>query len=88
MCTSCSMHDIKNIEELGVPGVVIATHEFVNAAALQSAALGTDPAVVFIAHPIQDRTNAELRALADGAIDEIVAALSSPGDPSPPSSER
>jgi hypothetical protein len=69
------MHDIKNIEELGVPGVVIATTEFVNAAALQSAALGTDPAVVFVAHPIQDRTNAELRQLADNALEEILAAI-------------
>jgi hypothetical protein len=69
------MHDIKNIEELGVPGVVVATEEFVNAAALQSAALGTDPAVVFVAHPIQDRTNAELRQLAENALEEILAAL-------------
>ena len=69
------MHDIKNLEELGVPGVVIATTEFVNAAALQSAALGTDPAVVFVAHPIQDRTNAELRQLADDALEEIIRNL-------------
>jgi hypothetical protein len=42
---------------------------------MQSRALGYDPAVVFVRHPIQDRTNAELRALADGALEEILAAL-------------
>ena len=69
------MHDIKSLEELGVPSVAVATSEFVQAAEMQSRALGYDPAVVFVRHPIQDRTNAELRALADGALEEIVAAL-------------
>ena len=35
-----------------------------------------DPACVFVAHPIQDRTDEELRALADDAFDAILAALS------------
>ncbi len=69
------MHDIKSLEELGVVGVAVATTEFQVAAASQSEALGYDPALIFVAHPIQDRTNAELRALADGAVDRIVAAL-------------
>jgi len=33
---------------------------------------------VFVAHPIQDRTDDEMRALADAALDEIVAALTTP----------
>jgi hypothetical protein len=33
---------------------------------------------VFVAHPIQDRTDDEVRALADGAIDALVAALTTP----------
>jgi len=74
------MHDIKGLEELGVPSVAVATNEFVVAAAAQNNALGYDPAVIFIAHPIQDRTNAELRALADNAFEQILAALTrSPG---------
>jgi hypothetical protein len=72
------MHDIKALEELGVPAVCIATTEFVNAAALQSAALGFDPAVVFVPHPIQDRSNAELRALADATIERILGELTGP----------
>lgn len=69
------MHDIKNLEELGVPSVAVATSEFVQAAEMQSRALGYDPAVVFVRHPIQDRTHDELRALADAALEEILAAL-------------
>jgi len=69
------VHDIKSLEELGVPAVAVATTEFAVAAASQSAALGNDPALVFVPHPIQDRTPEELRALADAAVDQILAAL-------------
>jgi len=69
------VHDIVNLESGGVPGVMIASTEFVDAAAAQASALGADPARVFVAHPIQDRTDDELRALADGAIDEILRRL-------------
>lgn len=70
------MHDIKGLEALGVPAVGVATTGFVDAARVQNAYLGYDPAVVFVAHPIQDRTRDEIRALADGALEEIVAGLS------------
>ena len=69
------MHDIANLEASGIPGVFVASTEFVDAADTQAAAIGFDPARVFVAHPIQDRTDEELRALADAAIDEIVAAI-------------
>jgi hypothetical protein len=42
---------------------------------MQAAGLGCDPAGVFVPHPIQDRTDEEIRALADVAVDEIVRAL-------------
>lgn len=67
------MHDIVNLEALGVAGVFLASTEFIDAATAQSRALGADPAVVFVPHPIQDRTDAELQALADAAMDAIVA---------------
>jgi hypothetical protein len=69
------VHDITDLEGRGVPGVFVASSEFVEAAAAQAAALGFDPAAVFVAHPIQDRTDDEMRALADGAVEEILAAL-------------
>lgn len=69
------MHDIRGLEELGVVAVGVATTEFKVAAAAQSRALGYEPAVVFVAHPIQDRTREEIRALADAALADILAGL-------------
>jgi hypothetical protein len=69
------VHDTVNIEATGVPMVFVASTEFVDAAGAQARALGADPARVFVPHPIQDRTDDELRALADNAIDAIVIAL-------------
>ena len=70
------MHDITDLEGRGVPGVFVASTEFVEAAEAQSKALGFEPAAVFVAHPIQDRTDDEMRALADAAFEEIVGHLS------------
>ena len=69
------MHDTVNIESSGVPMVFVASNEFVEAADAQARALGANPARVFVPHPIQDRTDDELRALADGAIDALLTAL-------------
>ena len=72
---SCSVHDVTDLEARGVPAVFVASSEFVDAAAAQARALGADPARVFVPHPVQDRTDDEMRALADAAAEEIVAAL-------------
>ena len=72
---SCSVHDVTDLEGRGVPGVIVASAEFVDAAAAQARALGAETACVFVPHPIQDRTDDEMRQIADDAVDEIVAAL-------------
>jgi len=64
-----------DLESRGTPGVFVASSEFVDAAEAQARALGGDPARVFVPHPIQDRTDAELQGLADEAIEAIVDAL-------------
>jgi hypothetical protein len=69
------VHDTVNLEALGVPTVFVASTEFVDAAEAQAQALGADPARVFVPHPIQDRTDDEVRALADGAADAVVQAV-------------
>jgi hypothetical protein len=69
------MHDIADLESRGLPGVGVASSEFVQAAAAQAQSLGFDPAMVFVAHPIQDRSDDELRALADAALPGIVQRL-------------
>ncbi|OFZ99870.1 MAG: hypothetical protein A3H35_08955 [Betaproteobacteria bacterium RIFCSPLOWO2_02_FULL_62_17] len=70
------MHDIRDLEDRGLIGVGIASSEFIPAAAAQNAALGYDPAVVFVPHPIQDRTDAEMRELAERAFEAILGAAS------------
>ena len=76
------MHDISDLERRGIPAVFVASAEFVDAAQAQATALGFDAARVFVAHPIQDRTDDEMRSLADGAVDALVALLVE-GDRSP-----
>lgn len=70
------MHDIADLEIRGVPGVFVASSEFISAADAQSQALGF-PSLkrVFTAHPIQDRTDDEMKTLADSVFDEIIAAI-------------
>jgi hypothetical protein len=69
------VHDIVDLEMRGVPGVVVASSEFVEAAESQAAALGLAARRVFVPHPIQDRTDDEMRALAEEALDQIMEAL-------------
>jgi len=70
------VHDTIFFEGEGKPAVFVASQEFRDAAQAQADALGM-PGVarVFVTHPIQDRTDAELVALADGAIEELVGKL-------------
>ncbi len=75
------MHDIADLESRGIPGVGVASSEFVQAAAVQARSLGFDPAMVFVAHPIQDRSDDELRALADAALPAILLRLVAPALP-------
>jgi hypothetical protein len=70
------VHDIVDLENRGLPGVFVATVEFESGAVAQARALGADPAAVYVPHPIQDRTDAEMRAIADAAVDAILQHLS------------
>ena len=69
------MHDIVDLELRGVPSVMLASTEFERAAEAQCASLGMEVRRVFVPHPIQDRTDDEMRALAEAAVDDVVAAL-------------
>ncbi|MBV39567.1 MAG: hypothetical protein CMM23_13085 [Rhodospirillaceae bacterium] len=70
------MHDITDLEGRGIPGVGVASTEFTEAAAAQAKSLGFDAAMVFVQHPIQDRTDDEMRALAKIAYQEIISRVS------------
>ncbi len=72
------MHDIDDLERRGIPSVFVASEPFRSAAITQSEALGLDVARVFVEHPIQDRTDDEMRAIADQAFDALLAELTGP----------
>jgi hypothetical protein len=70
------VHDIVDLESRGVPAMFVASAQFVDAAIAQSESLRFPTvARVFTPHPIQDRTDDEMIAYADAALDEIIAAL-------------
>lgn len=54
---------------------MVASAEFEEAASTQARALGGEPAVVLVPHPIQDRTDEEMRAIADQAMESILEAI-------------
>ena len=69
------MHDIADLERRGVVGVFLASEAFADGARLQGAALGFPAPHVLVPHPLQDRTDAELRAVAGAAYPLVVAAV-------------
>ena len=56
-------------------GVFLASEVFAEPARLQGAALGFPAPFVLVPHPVQDRTDAELRAAADASYADVVAAV-------------
>jgi hypothetical protein len=74
---SCGLRDVMELEALGTPAVLAASGAFRQAADEQVALLG-QPALarVHVGHPVQDRTDDELRAMAHEAIEDLLAAIS------------
>lgn len=70
------MHDLVDLEDRGVAGVFVASDRFAQAAETQGKALGMHPRRVLTTHPIQDRSDQEMKALAEAAFPEILSALS------------
>ncbi len=74
------MHDITELDRRGIPGCAVATVEFEPAAAAQGQALGFAPALHFVPHPIQNRTEDELRGLATDALPHILSLIGGKAD--------
>ena len=73
---SCGLRDVMEIEALGTPAVLAASSAFVQAADEQSVLLG-QPELrrVHVGHPIQNRTDEEIRALARAIVEELLTAV-------------
>jgi hypothetical protein len=64
---------MKDLDGRGIPGTMIATTEFEQAANSQAKSIGFMPAIVFVQHPIQNLTKEELVKVAEKAIEPILA---------------
>jgi hypothetical protein len=70
------LHDLVHLERRGVPAVGIATAPFADEAIEQARRLGLpDARVVYVPHPVQLLTDAELAARADAVFPAVLAAL-------------
>ena len=70
------MHDTTTLETYRVAAVPVATTEFMLAARAQAAALGRpDFDAVYVEHPVQDQTRAEIEGKAEAVIDHLVKRL-------------
>jgi hypothetical protein len=70
------VHDSVWFEVNRKPAVMIASDVFVDAAEKQATALGLpELRRVFVAHPIQDATDDEMRARADAIVEQVIDAL-------------
>jgi hypothetical protein len=69
-----------NFDSRGIPGVSVVTTGFTDAVETQSKALGFEPAVIFVPHPIQNRTAEELDRLADDVVEPALRMLTHSGD--------
>jgi hypothetical protein len=73
------VHDTADLESRGVPGVFVATVEFIDGAEAQAKALGFEHSAIYVEHPIQDRTDAEMLVIAEQAFEAVVAQLVTDG---------
>jgi hypothetical protein len=64
-----------DLDRRGVPGVMVATEAFQEAAEAQADSLGFEPAIVWVPHPIQNRSAEELKQIAADAMEPILAML-------------
>jgi hypothetical protein len=65
-----------NFDGRGIPGISVVTTGFTDAVAVQSKALGFEPAILYVPHPIQNRTADELKKIADDAVEPALRLLS------------
>jgi hypothetical protein len=69
------LHDLQTLDRRGIPGCGVASEAFRQAAHAQMKALGFAAGLAWVPHPIQNRTPAELAAIADAAMERILALI-------------
>lgn len=67
-----------DLESRGIPGGYILTEAFREADLAQAKSLGYTARKVFVEHPIQDRSDAEMRVIAERAFNEVIELVRQP----------
>jgi len=75
-CTSCSTHDLVDLDRRGLPGVSVLTEEFRAAFDSQCAAIGFAGAPLYVPHPMQNRTTDELHRFAEEVFAQVCSTVS------------
>ena len=70
-CTSCSTHDLNDLDKNGIPGVSVLTEEFRKAFQSQKQAIGLDAASIYVPHPMQNKTTEEFSKKINDAINSV-----------------
>ena len=73
---SCGLRDVTNLENAGLPAVLVHTDAFAEAALLQAEMLG-QPAIrrATLPHPVQDKSTAQICSLASNTLPSALSAL-------------
>ena len=74
-CTSCSTHDLVDLDGRGLAGVSVLTTEFKDAFEQQCRAIGFAGAPLYVPHPMQNRTTEELHRFAEEVFADVLGAL-------------
>lgn len=75
-CTSWSVHDTIQLEQLGIPTVVATTTHFVDLTRRVADGFGLpDARVAVFPHPLGGTDAATIRAWADAAVDDVIGLL-------------
>lgn len=74
-CTSCSTHDLVDLDGRGLAGVSVLTTEFRDAFEQQCRAIGFAGAPLYVPHPMQNRTTAELHRFAEEVFPDVLATI-------------
>lgn len=61
-----------DLESRGIPGGYVLSEQFREADLAQAKALGFAAMKVFVEHPIQDRTDAEMAVIAEGVFEQVM----------------
>lgn len=75
---SCSVHDVVELEDRGLPAVALHTHTFMNSVVTHARAYGRpDLRSLSVPAPIANAGRDAVRQKAEGVVDAIVAVLTS-----------